>query len=130
MAAIVHLLDRSRNKTKVKTNVIIIFILAGMRFSRFVSKSFRSVFQLKTFIPGEFEQKKKRIYQIMSFLSSVMIESALKIIIFAVCPNFPIFLCNCPELFFPENFSKTKTNKTKKELRISIVRILSYGLEL
>jgi hypothetical protein len=31
--------------------------------------------------------------------------------------------------FFSENLSKTLTNKTKKELRIAIVRILSYGLE-
>jgi hypothetical protein len=31
-------------------------------------------------------------------------------------------------IFFSENLSKTLTNKTKKELAIAIVRILSYGL--
>jgi hypothetical protein len=38
-----------------------------------------------------------------------------KIIIFAVCPNFSIFLCNCSDFFFPENFFTTITNKTKKK---------------
>jgi hypothetical protein len=51
----------------------------------------------------------------MSFLSSVMIESAFK--------NYNF--CSFSELsdftFFPENFSKTITNKTKK-LRISITK--------
>jgi hypothetical protein len=37
-----------------------------------------------------------------------------KIIVFAVCPNFSNFLCNCPDFFFPENFFTTITNKTKK----------------
>jgi hypothetical protein len=32
-------------------------------------------------------------------------------------------------IFFFKNLSKTLTNKTKKELRIAIVRILIYGLE-
>jgi hypothetical protein len=49
-----------------------------------------------------------------------MIESAYKIfrLSFVIAPN-----------FFSENLAKTLTNKTKKELRIAIVRILSYGLE-
>jgi hypothetical protein len=47
---------------------------------------------------------------------------------FEVCPNFPTLLCNYPEFFFPELFSKTITNKTKKESRIAIVRILSFSL--
>jgi hypothetical protein len=51
-----------------------------------------------------------------------------KIIIFEICPNFPIFLCNCPEFFFRKPI-QNPNNKTKKELRIAIVRILSYGLE-
>jgi hypothetical protein len=56
-----------------------------------------------------------------------MIESAYNF--FLICPNFSTFFCNCPPNFFSENLSKTLTNKTKKELRLAIVRILSYGLE-
>jgi hypothetical protein len=37
--------------------------------------------------------------------------------------------CVIVPIFFPENFSKTITNKTKKELCISTVPILSYGLK-
>jgi hypothetical protein len=59
----------------------------------------------------------------MSFLSSVMIERAFKIIIFAVCPNFSTFLCNCFEFFFLKIcLIPTITNKTKKKLRISITK--------
>jgi hypothetical protein len=58
-----------------------------------------------------------------------MIESAYKNYNFLNLSEFSDFLCNCPE-FFSENLSKTLTNTTKKELRIAIVRILSYGLKL
>jgi hypothetical protein len=37
-----------------------------------------------------------------------------KIIIFAVCPNFSTFLCNCPDFFFLKAFSRLYRTKQKK----------------
>jgi hypothetical protein len=58
-----------------------------MRFSRFFSKS-SIFFSIELFPSREHIEQKKKNQSNMSFLWSVMIESALKIMIFAVCPNF------------------------------------------
>jgi hypothetical protein len=61
-----------------------------MRFSRFFSKS-SIFFSIELFPSREHIEQKKKNQSNMSFLWSVMIESALKIMIFAVCPNFPTY---------------------------------------
>jgi hypothetical protein len=88
-----------------------------LRFSRVFFRSSRFFFSWK----------KKNIKQICSSYCQLWWSRGhTKVIIFEICPNFPTFLCNCQD-FFSENLSKTQTNKTKKELRIAIVRILSYS---
>jgi hypothetical protein len=99
-----------QHKSKNKCNFIL--ILAGMRSSRFFYKSCRFVYQLKTFIifiPGAYRTKKKRIDQI----SPIMIESAYKVIIFAVCPNFPSS-CVIAPIFFSENLQDHNEQNKKK----------------
>jgi hypothetical protein len=78
-----------------------------MRFSRFFSKFSKNIFSIELFPPWEqTEQKKNQLN-----MSSVMIESAYKKIIFEVCPNFLTFLCNSPDFFLTKgtlNFKKLK----------------------
>jgi hypothetical protein len=85
------LLDRSRNNTKVKANVIL-FYLTGLRFSRFFFKSSRFVFNWK--------QKKASSKYLCSSYCQLWSRVHTKIKIFENSPNFLIFLCNCPEILF------------------------------
>jgi hypothetical protein len=122
----IHLLDRSRNNTKVKTNVILSWFWLECvlpDFSTNLADLFinwkHSLFSSREHI----EQKKKNRSNISSYD-----RECIQSYNFCSLSEFSEFLCNCPDFFFPK-ISKTITNKTKKELRISIVPILSYGLE-
>jgi hypothetical protein len=55
-------------------------------------------------------------------------ECIQKIIIFEICPNFPTFLCNCPEFFFRkliQNPNKQNQKKITHSHRSNPVMILS-----
>jgi hypothetical protein len=83
-------LDRSRNNTKVKSkcNFILIYWIA---FFQIFLQIFQTFFSWK---------QKKSIKQICSSYCQLWSRVHTKIIIFEICPNFPTFLCNCPDFFF------------------------------
>jgi hypothetical protein len=125
------LLDSSRNNTKVKTNVIL-FYLGWNAFFQIFLQIFQFFFQWKhsivLFPSREHNRTKKKIINQICRSYRQLIESTYKNYNFCSLSEFSNFLCNGPEFFFLENFSKMITNKTK-ELRISIVLILSYDFE-
>jgi hypothetical protein len=64
--------------------------------------------QLSYFHPGAYRTKKKNQSNIIIIIIIIIIciQMHTKIIIFAVCPNFSNFLCNCPDFFFLKIFSR------------------------